>query len=403
MCSALTSDVNVTISFHKDSQDNPIRSVLSPTRSESIPIPLELRVQGSNLTREGIFILATKPITVMGLSSGIYTAASFLALPIDALGVEYYVVTWERDMSSIEFLIIGVYNNTDVQLTLPTSISLNGYFAERGNPFTETINRLDTLQIQAMEDLSGTRIEANKKIAVISGNAKAVVSPTPRNYSDHAIEMLPSVDKWGKHFIVTSTPLRRLHDYMKLVSEFHNTNVSMNCGSIKSFTLEEANKIHNEALYSGSSCEIISDQPILVVLFTNNQINQSDKSDPSMVLIPPVEQWGNAFTFSVDAIFENYLILIVRDKDRYELLLNGTTVNFHSFKQIQGTDFYSGFQRISKGVHSLTHQSGNASFSALLYGKKNQVAYYVPVGMNLNSLYQVSINQWSKQSTLEYI
>ena len=57
-----------------------------------------------------------------------------------------------------EFLLIGVFDNTtvEVQLTVPTYCQNTSY--NPGDIINISLSRLDTVQLQSQRDLTGTRV-----------------------------------------------------------------------------------------------------------------------------------------------------------------------------------------------------------------------------------------------------
>ena len=73
-----------------------------------------------------------------------YSTDAFVALPVDILGTEYYVITYK---TYPEMVIVGTENGTDVNVTfpvgvgLPISVAYNGTTYGDGETMEISLNR----------------------------------------------------------------------------------------------------------------------------------------------------------------------------------------------------------------------------------------------------------------------
>src|SRR5690606_31407192 len=79
--------------------------------------------------------------------------------------------------------------------------------AERGQPFTVTLDALQTLLLVApskaddvFEDLSGSQVLSSKPIAVYAGHVCAAYG-TNASACNHLVEQMPPVSSFGTHFV----------------------------------------------------------------------------------------------------------------------------------------------------------------------------------------------------------
>ncbi|VDH96511.1 Hypothetical predicted protein [Mytilus galloprovincialis] len=130
-----------------------------------------LRLNHTELTKKAVLIEADDEIVVYvvnreGMSDDVY-----LAMPIDALGKEYYTVSYSPATHYCLFAVIGVYDETNVSIHLPhihhLSVSLNGQTYHGNQWMNVTLDRLSTLQVRSKHDLTGSHIVSSKPIASI--------------------------------------------------------------------------------------------------------------------------------------------------------------------------------------------------------------------------------------------
>lgn len=90
--------------------------------------------------------------------------------------------------------ILATENTTVVVVTLNATVTYDGVTYLANQRIHLTMNEGDTVQLQSVEDLSGTRVSSDKPVAVFSGNTKAEI--TPRRSGVLQYQMIP-VRSWG--------------------------------------------------------------------------------------------------------------------------------------------------------------------------------------------------------------
>ncbi|KAK3107218.1 hypothetical protein FSP39_009742 [Pinctada imbricata] len=358
----------------------------------SIFLPSYARATGTGIEGKAIYVIADKDIIVQGGNQEKYSSDSYLALPISALGISYYVVCWYPATQFCEFLVAGTEDNSYLIIEFPTSgdftsVSFNGITYYKGEVLSLTINRFQTVQIQSEGDMTGTHIQSNKPVAVLSGNVKTKVDSA---YRDHLVEMLTPVHSWGKHHITYIVPLQSSNYFIKIVASENNTGISCDCGHITHNTLSTG---ENVVIDSGGNvyCEIISDKPILVVQIFKGPYSSSE-GDPSMTLITPVEQYGVRYSLRTllptGSYPYNHFFIYIMDKDvARTLLIDGQDVDVSPANTVQTTRFIAGHILLSSGYHDVVHSDPSVEFGGFLYGSSYYESYAAPAGMFLDTLY----------------
>ena len=147
----------------------------------------------------------------------------------------------------------------------------------------------------------------------------------------------------------------------------------------------------------GRVTSIRSDKPIQIVQLTRSQ-NIGNPSDPSMILIPPIEQYTTEYVFqtpeSTQAPYTNYLILISpTDKIngfRMTGTLGDTPISNQGWQNVsvQGANLVMMFRSIpiTPGTHRIFHEPADTRFAAILYGYVNEESYALPLGYNLETV-----------------
>ncbi|KAJ8310520.1 hypothetical protein KUTeg_012385 [Tegillarca granosa] len=363
----------------------------------------DIRVTGDVLTNKGIWVIADDEIVIYGVSPETYSNDAFLGLPTDVMGKEYYVVTWWPPEFQCELMVVGINDSTTVNVRLSdalgsSTVTYNGVNYVKGDTITITLNRYQTLQLTSDGDLTGTYITSDKIVSVFSGNKKTKVDSGTS--SDHLVEQWPPVFAYGKRFVTVPIPERTTGDKFKFVASENDTHVTITGNSYSdSFTLSEPGSHAEKDIPSGTNyyCYVQSDKPILVAQFCKSQASKSEKADPMMAFIPPIEQYTADYTFATpqysgSGSYTNYFMFIVKDAQKSGLRVDGSAFPGSTvYTPVPGTDLVAGFIQVSDGTHTIRHTSPISVFGGYLYGTANYESYGFPTGTRVAPINAVSI------------
>ncbi|XP_033127803.1 uncharacterized protein LOC117125395 [Anneissia japonica] len=349
---------------------------------------------------KAILIQADYEITVYGIDEG-NSMDSFLAFPTDVLGKEYFVASYDIPTRvdikhrGSQFLVIGVHNDTIVNIHLEGQVTYQGQTHGKGAVLVRRLSRLQSvLFLSDQEDLTGTRIWANKPIVVLSGSKCADI---PRNvrYCDHLVEQLPPFSKWGKTFITTPLFNRTGGDRFRVIAGRDSTEVVLNNGERKTLNQGEFAEID---IKSTMSYVINSSQPILVMQYAKGGQADNTKADPFMMMVPAIEHFthdvmlvtlDNAVNGQVLNNLANIIIECRQTVKLYHNMFRFPETEFQKLGKLRvsigGTEFCMAQISLPHGVHYLDHRDQNIPFSVTLYGYGSQeaeTAYGMPAGIS---------------------
>lgn len=363
------------------------------------------RVNETGISTKGITIAADTDVIVYGENIEIYSVDSYLGLPIDGLGTEYYAVTYYPTSGTAQILIIGIYDLTEVSIILPSNpnainITLDNDIYVPGSTVAVTLDRCSTFLLQGKGELSGTHIISSKVISVFSGDTKTEIGfKMPK---DHLVEQLIPVSKWGKKFLTVPTPNRTVGDYFKAMSSEDKTFISYICNdsqNIISFSLrlQKAGSVSETLVPSGFYCYVVADKPILLVQLVQSHVSVDEETDPSMILIPALEQYSANYSVlvhntSVGTPYnDNYFMFIIEENEIEGLLIDNVFIaNETICTVIPGTGYIGGFVSLDNGVHNISHVSSTVTYAGFLYGNAKWESYGFPVGIGLENINDVS-------------
>ena len=377
-----------------------LRSIID----ESAPYK-QIDVPNSGPSSRAVLVTADQDISIYTVEKGT-SMDSYLALPTDALGTEYFVASYNvpsrirRQDRGSQFLIMGVYENTMVTITLTGTVIHDGQTKRSGAVFSVTLDRLEVMYFVSQDDdLTGTHIESDAPIGVISGSKCADV-PAGTAYCDHLVEMIPPVNTWGQNYITSPLRTRSSGDVFRVIASRDNTMVEI-----------EGERIVRETLHSGRFFEfevpsdqnriITSSRPVLLMQYSKGGEADNTQADPFMMLVPALEQFPKDpvyFTtpLSSSPPLSHHVNVIVDCQHTGALYHNMFQLPETSFSRLTqlrqrvGNHEYCIAQMdLALGEHMLEHRELEVRFSVALYGfatsqTLGEVAYGMPIGLTLN-------------------
>ncbi|XP_013407312.1 uncharacterized protein LOC106171486 [Lingula anatina] len=354
-----------------------------------VNIPDIFAMKDTNRSFKGIRLSADKEFIVYGSNAEPYSLDAFVALPVDILGQEYIAGSYSDCSSNFPALVglVGVHNNTHIEITPANGTDI----IVMGNPVNYktqiTLNRLETIQIASTSDITGTRINSSKPLAVMSGNKCAKV-PCGHLFScDHLVEQMYPVDRWGYTYTVVPSAYRQSGDTVRVVGSTDDTVVDITGISrliLHRSEFYEFNVSKNAPVYVNAS------KPIMVLQFTQSQDTDGQHSDPYMMSVPAIEQFSTSYTIATanlpDKVYKNFVNIVIKSSSKEGLRVDGAALNGVTWLAIPGTDFTAAQLNITEGTHRIEHISPIQTFSVFSYGFAESVSYGYPGGLRLANL-----------------
>ena len=347
----------------------------------SVPLSQAYSPESDMVGNYGILVETTDSVSVYAAN---YNPSSFDVtdvLPVEALSDEYVLQTY-KPMINAEFVIVATMDNTQVDIT-PSRALIGGHAAH--HTFTVTLQSGQTyLGLSqfggVLGDLSGTVVKAhdNKPIAVFNGNVCALV-PDNNSYTDHLVEQAIGVKYWGKTFAITGTESQNF-DVVRVTALRDNTEIRKNgvlMTTIQAFQTHEFQLNGNEG-----SCYLETSKPAGVYLYIAGAVqgNPQERSDPSMVWIPPTEQMLSDITFATfnsPGITDHYVNIVVPSAALGEVTLDDLPIG-GQFTLLNGNPAYAFVRKhIPNGTHRLHCGDG---FIAHCYGLGYHESYGYAAG-----------------------
>lgn len=365
---------------------------VTPGSVSTVDVPSSfLSTLQDGIESNGIRITAGEEVTVYGLNQKTFTTDAFLALPVDILGTQYMVISYNSLGSSIStasmLSVVATEDNT--QVTIVPSVSLSGRPA--GVPYNLTLNQGETYQLLATvasADLTGSTINSDKPVAVFSGHTCGNVPPST-GFCDHMVEQVPPLSSLGQSFVTIPLATRDAGDVFRVMATKEATEVNIvgTGGYNEAFTLNSG-QFMELSIPSNTYTRITATEAVLVAQYSKGQASDNVISDPFMMLIPPFEQFQNSYTVTTPATGFNrhFINLAVQNSQISNITLDGALLPSSAFTPIPETDFSGAQVEIEAGTHNV---SNVLPFGAFMYGFGSYDSYGYPGGQALAKVEEV--------------
>lgn len=378
------------------------QTVIQPGQSNRIIIPNTLTNEGTQLSRKGILIEATSDIALFSFSIEDTSCGGALIIPIDALGSEYYAMSWFPSIQVpkrySQLGVVSPYPNTMVTIYLSkiggVSVTYNNQVYDSNTPIIIQLSYMDVFTISSINnlDLTGTRISSTQPVAVFSGNT--YVSVSYLGNQDMTISQLPPASTWGMDYALVPFPGRSVGDKVKLIVRDPQTRVN---STIRNAILyfDEGGAFTDRELPSDQPMRLTSNGPIYVAQFAKSN-SGGDQGEPAMLTMPPVIQFRNEYTFAVPTAGEYniFLTLLIEQRFLSGLRLDGNPVSIEGWGTIPGYQEPTVYKtiQISPGHHSLNNVFPTAVFGATVYAQGGRnCGFAFPAGSCYVNLAIVSV------------
>jgi hypothetical protein len=410
---------------------------------------------GTFVSRHAYRISSSAPLVAYQFNPldnvGVFSNDASLLLPTEALDDRYLVLSWPQTLAVTDdaetnggidlraFLtVVAVRDATEVHVELATDVLGGGGLApaHAGDTITVVLDRFDTLNLETdgfNADFTGTVVTGSAPIAVYTGSE---ASDAPRFdtlagrfcCADHLEEQLFPEVSFGTHFVAVKTPLRTAAiaaagwdvtvvpdepEYWRILAAHDDTVVTTDLPA--PFDHFELDRGESRIFDSERDFVVASTASIAFAQFPASQLATGIPStlsggerppggDPSMMLVPPLEQWRSTYLFLVPNhyAYDHLLIaapagahlrydhipldnVLVCEHEPVHTLPTGEGGNDVEYVAIRcplsaPTPDGPGFQ--DDGVHLIESDDGEP-FGLILWGWDSFVSYGYPGGSNL--------------------
>lgn len=304
------------------------RSVTIPS-SQHIILPSELELQSFQKEVNSVLIETSSDVFVISHDDGLFSVGSTTHIPLHKLSTQYVVISTEPENSSpSQFAVSSIEDNTTISITfkmkrnLPLNIEGNTYY--NGDVFNISLDRFETYQIEHITDLSGTFIESSAPVAAFSGNDCNTLGNM--GGCDHLVEQLPPIVSVDKTYIVPPNSDNR--GTLVRITAIENANITYRIGSVTQTRPLLKFDSFDSKISSSQVCFIESETPVLVTAFGLHPSPSSSLGDPSMTIVPGLNQYLDYYKIVVPSGYtHNYVSIMMKKSSKDSLRINSMIIN----------------------------------------------------------------------------
>ncbi|MDR0558864.1 MAG: hypothetical protein LBG92_01730 [Prevotellaceae bacterium] len=243
------------------------------------------------ISNRSLHVTSDYDISMFAINIQKFTSDATNVLPTSNLGTDYYHLSYmphnnlQPNVPGDGFCIVATQNGTKIEIDGVYTATINA--GEVYSKYYEQINNLWT-------DNTGRHITADKPVAFFSVNS-CVNVPVVSGTCDCLFQQMLPVSTWGKKFLIPVT--NRGREHIRIIASQNGTTVTHTVGNIVqgSLNLNAGQFVELEISQKDQGCYIESDKPVAVgsYLLSGTALTalpQTERGDPSITLVPPLEQ-----------------------------------------------------------------------------------------------------------------
>lgn len=360
------------------------------------------------------------------------TNASTLLLPENVLQGDYVVYSHGAWVSPNYFTVIAMENQTTVTWRPTVETAGDGLplpFLMAGESGSQLMNRFDNIRIQTSlslmrpkceQDLSGTIIEADKPIWVISGvlglrlpwcgsaeipGCPTVVDTKCNQGSDFAMEQNLPLDYWGREYVGAHSPLRGTeHHHWRIYAGEDNVNVTVTPAQPGTpINLAQRGDWADLIVEPGTHLEFDGDGVFMPVQYVTGHYDigtdfamDKGKGSPAMVQMVPTAQFLDRYVFVTGKNYSEHYVQVIRPSGAADVVLDDTPADGMPGEVVSGWEAVGEWEVATvlldkEGEHEI---SSADSFGIMQYGyspfisaEMNSAGYAYMGGMKAEVIY----------------
>ena len=307
---------------------------------------------------------------------------AYYAASIDFIGGYLQQLHSNDDSIMRVTALVGI---TEVRIAPSKDVNITGSLVYHGEEIILLLNLGETLAVSSNEDLTGSRVTANRAISLYSGHYCASGKTTNCSILN---EQIPPYNSWGNTFAL-HTDINGLRGNMfKIIASDVGANVSINC------TTDGTNyEVNNYNLgfrqytvlsVSHAYCTVKSDEIILIIHFRDSS---PPLMDTFMTIIPALVHYEDSYVLNAHEGFNNYIAITVKDTDptSNSMMINNNpvTVRWHMI-ELDGDEYYFSTFMLTVGKHVVEFSDNSIIFGVIQYGSNDNDTFALPAGVRLN-------------------
>ena len=311
-------------------------------------------MRGDGKQNKTIIVRSNADVVVHAIDNDYGNGDGFVVTPTKYLSTKYYVASYEPStaFSITYFCVSALYSNTSIYIE-----------TENEQICYEAILQYETIRFERMSDLSGTLVNSDKPIAVISGLSTKV----PQAFSNPGglIEQVISTKFWGNSYTAVPFPSSQSGYVYRVFTKNTIGPTTLHMPMDRDLEIQAGQSYFEENVIGNTTISFKSDHPVMVVQYLKSDfVNNHPRGGPSMLIVPPVSSFRNNVTFLVFQYKQahTYHITVIAECDTInDLTLDGEVTTWNVRPSIDQTLRYASLE-VSPGLHTVSHHNPSVAF-----------------------------------------
>ena len=328
----------------------------------------------SGTENKGIHITSNDPVCVYGLNHFGATTDAYLALPVNALGLDYRIMSYKVSIppNGSDLSVVATQDGTNLSI----------FNHQTSNTSNVTLNQGQTYLLEESAvgaDLTGSWVQSNYPVGVF-GSVNGVSIPASSCPSaDHIVEMMFPVNSWGKNFVTVPLAGRAdCGDIFRVLAAQDGTQVSVNGTTVATLNTGD----YYQSSMTGYNSINASKATLVAQYAKGSSCCGNLTGDPLMMLIIPQDQFLTQYTVinTAGGFLTHWINVVAPDYAVGNIYQDGVLIPSSAFVQIGTTNFYGAQRSVTAGSHTF---NSTAPFGVSVYGWGNADSYGYPGGGSL--------------------
>ncbi|MCY1066074.1 IgGFc-binding protein [Nannocystis sp. RBIL2] len=289
-------------------------------------LPVETQVVGTG--RGNAFNIRTdRPVAAYQMlpygGGSVAATSATLLLPTSVWDTNYIAVNAYQKSAVVSDgnpLVALVADEDGTEVTIDPKVAVVGgngvQGGPAGTPITYTLNRGETIQLQQVQELTGSAVAANKRIGMFGG-ASCLSVPTGAYACDGAHQQIPPVKALGNEYVAVRYRNRTGQEESppwRMVGMVDGTQLtwtpSKPAGAPDTLSLGQVAEFNSSGGYTVKSQDV--DHPFYLAAYMTGGENFNSIGDPEWVNVVPSAQYLDKYVFFTDPTYSETNLVVVR-------------------------------------------------------------------------------------------
>ncbi|CAM5169641.1 unnamed protein product [Eretmochelys imbricata] len=338
-----------------------------------VRLPESVGINGSDVVSKVVLVKADKDISVVSVSNKHVSPEITVLYPVSSLGNEHYIVTpsTESFNSYPEFSIITYQEPNYVEVHVKGKLHYLKQVHTTGSKLKFKPFSFQVIQLQGIEDLSGTRIVSEKPVAVLVGQV-CFCNSTKCN---HVFEQLLPVCSWGTTYIIPPLPWQKVDDIVYITASQSTTVLYQRGEQQENVTLTGGNVL--QLPVKPSIPVYISANVSIQVVFYSLGAAIPNSSHAFLMNVPDVASYCLMYSINEQEGFENFALMVANTSETRAIILDNQLRDVE-WNRVPGTEFVWGMHTLEPPMRSHAVEHASSPFALLSVGTAAMDSYGIP-------------------------